>query len=175
MAFALLRGWFTNHRVRPKARLFTRPHGGTLSVSRNNRCAKLHILFHTHITNKPWTPYVYYILTVLRLFNYTKPFKNLLKAKMEEGRRRGDEARRKELPTKKAERDETAGRAGNGKWENGKWRMKELEMESERTGNGKRESENSLRVRQETEDGRFGTRKAQDLPVWSTPKTTNNL
>ena len=43
--------------------------------------------------------------------------------------------------------------------------MKELEMESERTGNGKRESESSLRVRQETEDGRFETRKAQDLPV----------
>ena len=49
------------------------------------------------------------------LFNHIKPFKNLLKAKMEEGKRWGDEARRKELPTKKAERDETAGRAGNGK------------------------------------------------------------
>ena len=30
-------------------------------------------------------PYVYYILTVLRLFNYTKPFKKLPKAEMEEG------------------------------------------------------------------------------------------
>ena len=49
------------------------------------------------------------------LFNYTKPFKKFLKAKMEEGKRWGDEARGKELPTKKAERDETAGRAGNGK------------------------------------------------------------
>ena len=43
--------------------------------------------------------------------------------------------------------------------------MREWEMAHERTGNGKRESENSLRVRQETEDGRFETRKAQDLPV----------
>ena len=49
------------------------------------------------------------------LFNHTKPFKNLLKAKMEERKHWGDEARGKKLPTKKAERDETAGRTGNGK------------------------------------------------------------
>lgn len=66
-------------------------------------------------------------------------------------------------------------RTRNGKRENGKWHMKELEMEKGRTGNGKRDGENSLRVGQKTAEERLEARKAQGLPAQSTPKTTNNL
>lgn len=74
MAFALLRRRFTNRCVWPKAQLFTHLHGGTLSVSRYNRYAKLHILFRTQRPLPVARLQVYYKLTLIAVFNILLTF-----------------------------------------------------------------------------------------------------